>query len=382
LTAIAMRHFQSRNLELVAKDIAEIEGLPDAGEGDRPALVAALRWLSSALGVSGEERSHYETVVRVFEDETAASCFLQGLTDASKLRGLGGPLFAELPPPQRGEAGHLSKAVARAAALGLDVGLSISIPRGWKEPLRRDLDSAGRGLEPRELRTIAEVALRQKESEIAYAASGHGLTQGEPHTARFLLSRAESLPPWESDRIDDCLSAAAELARGHRDMELLGSIVDAGRLRLGSRFGFGSLSEVLDPAAAAAERQAVPDVVRREIEDKDFPKWSGALPESTVECRCSICRKKGRVEAAPFPPPLFEDEEDEGNDDEDIPPEVLDVLFDIEQKYGPSIDPDFVARKDPALALRLEEALARSGLGDGPPPRRKRRSKRKRKRRR
>jgi len=386
LTATAVRHFQSRNLGLVSKDIAEIERLSDAEEGDRPALTAALGWLRGALAGNGEERVPYDAVTRAFEDEMAASCFLHGLAEASKL---GGPLFmAPLPSPAspaQGEAGRLSKAIARAAALGVDVGLSIPIPRGWEDPLRRDLESSSARLEPRELRMLAEVALGREENEIAYVASGHGLSHGEPHTARFLLLRAESLPPWESDRIRDCLSAAVELARGHRDMELVASIVDAGRFRTGLRLGFGFPSD----AAASAEK-AIPDVVKREREDKAFPRWSGSVPEPLVECQCDFCRRERRAETAPFQRPLFEDDEDEGlvfdelddSEDEEIPPEVLGVLLEMEKKYGPSVDPEFIARKDPAIALRLAEALERSGFrnrGNEPPPRRKRRSKRKRK---
>jgi hypothetical protein len=122
-------------------------------------------------------------VARVLKDDLAVSCFLQALADASNL---GGPLFmAPLPSPAPGEAGRLSKAIARAAALGVDVGLSIPIPPGWEEPLRQDLQSSGARLEPRELRMLAEAALGQQEDEIAYLASGHGLSHGEPTRRGF-----------------------------------------------------------------------------------------------------------------------------------------------------------------------------------------------------
>lgn len=381
LTATAVRHFQSRNLGLVTKDIAAIERLPDSEEGDRPALALALRWLRSVLEGGGDERVHYEGVARVLKDETAASCFLQALAEASRL---GGPLFmALLPSPAPGEAGRLSKAIARAAALGEEVGLSIPIPLGWEDPLLRDLESSGARLEPRELRLLAEVALGEQQDEIAYVASGHGLSHGEPHTSRFLLLRAESLPPWESNRLDDCLSTALELARGHRDMELVASIVEAGRFRGRLRFNLGFPPD----GTAFADREAISDVVRRERDDKKFPESSGAVLESALQCQCSFCRWEREAEAAPFQRSLFEDDDDDEDpffeepddfeEEDDIPPEVLRVLLDIESKYGPSADPEFIARKDPAIAL--EKALERSGYGNGGdgPPRRKRRSKRK-----
>jgi hypothetical protein len=169
-------------------------------------------------------------------------------------------------------------------------------------------------------------------------------------------------------------------------MELVASIVEAGRFRGGLRFGLGFPS---DQAASAAsrDRQAIPEVVKREREDKTVPEWSGAVPESAAECQCAFCRGERRGEAAPFQRPLFEDDEDEDllfdelddSNEDDIPLEVLAVLLDIEKKYGPSADPEFVARKDRAIALRLAEALERSSVGNGPPRRRKRRSKRKRK---
>jgi hypothetical protein len=178
-------------------------------------------------------------------------------------------------------------------------------------------------------------------------------------------------------------------------MELVASIVDAGRFRAGLRFGSGFSLDAADSKAsttytASTGRPAIPEVVKREREDKAFPKWSGAVPESAYECQCDFCRRERRGEAAPYQRPLFEDDEDQGlvfdelddSADEDISLEVLGVLLEMEKKYGPSVDPEFIGRKDPAMALRLAEALARSGFrnrDNEPPPRRKRRSKRKRK---
>ena len=113
---------------------------------------------------------------------------------------------------------------------------------------------------------MAEAALRQEESELAYAAAGHGLARGEPYSARFLFLRARSLPGWpyrQDPRVDACLSAAAELARDHRDMELVAEIVEAGPFAAGLEY---------DPIASLG-RDMIASIIQREIEQTEYLPW-------------------------------------------------------------------------------------------------------------
>jgi hypothetical protein len=181
LAAAAMRHLKQRKPHLVEKDLVQLDALPQAAEGDRPAFLDALRWLAGALAGDGPEaqESRRGEIIRRLGSEAAAEVFLSGLANASGLKGvrtLGPPPGKELSkkvrngisklagsgqrPPDLPEGESLPQAVGRALALGDDLNLSLSIPGAWEAELTKALTRQGSSVDPARLRTLAEAALR------------------------------------------------------------------------------------------------------------------------------------------------------------------------------------------------------------------------------
>jgi hypothetical protein len=83
----AMRHIQQKKLGLADENLVRMAALPQAQQGDRPAFLAALRSVLSAVRGSNEEASRSRAEIeRLLESRAAAAILLGGVAAASKQR--------------------------------------------------------------------------------------------------------------------------------------------------------------------------------------------------------------------------------------------------------------------------------------------------------
>ena len=425
LAAATMRHLKQRKPHLVEKDLAQLEALPQAAEGDRPAFLDAARWLAGALaGEAGETQEARRTeLIRRLGSEAAADVFLSSLAEAGGLKGV-----RKLGPPDLPEGVSLPQAVGRALALGDDLNLSLSLPVAWEAGLIKVLERSGPSIEPPPLRTLAEAALRDGRIKLAMAASGAGLARGGPSLARFLLLRARSIDPWEMTRRSDLFLAAITLARRQRDSALVREAIDA--MRAGEQSTRFAIFDDFDDLTAARSTVDMDPAHLERVLDSERGKRKRVgnphLGEYFIDCPCQECRIARGELKRPAPPThripdaAFPGADDEEDGDEDaaadggpinfkVLREILEVLartiggakadamlqlLEDVKKYvrpdGTLPSADEISRKDPALGRRIEEVLAPPGGGgdyddddpyyddDYPPPRQNTKTQRKR----
>jgi len=426
LVATARRHLKEARLHLLERDLADLAGLPGAGDGDRPALAAGLRWCAALLehdDASAGDR--FAEVAGLLDEELAACCLLEGVAAAC---GLPDGLAAEgLPPlPALVASAALPAAAARACACAQDMELPIGLPRHWSRRLLEDLASGPCGLSPRQLRTLAEAALRQRDDRLAWTTAGAGLQLEGPHTARFLLLRALALPAIAWPRWRRCLRAALELARRAGDTGLVEEALGAFRRRAqASRYlDPGRLRQGLQPM----DGERIEELLQEERAPSPYPSTASYDPFSDLDedeeapCDCPACRRRRGEPVGGGGPPfglwdlMDDDDEDWDDDDEDWDEEVgppgldreeiertaieyADELFPglpqplarelaqtLARYAGPDLalpDPEEIFANEPALMARLLDALKRSGGRAGFPfeagrPRRRGRGKRRR----
>ena len=228
-------------------------------------------------------------------------------------------------------------AVARACALGDDIGLPLTIPPDWHKMLTAALTKAEIRLEPASLRALGEAATRRGDGELAYAATVAGLAQGGAD-ARFLLLRAKALPVWDFERRAGCLAAALELARRQRDMDLADEALEMARGgRRRAYFGFGGLLDEIQQFDFSRQPSLLDQILQEERAANRFPDRFGAGSSPQYArglddglCQCPVCRRK-RGELDPG-----SDEDDFDEDDDlllpaeldDLPPELLRAVAD------------------------------------------------------
>lgn len=420
VAAAALRHLKLRKPHLVDKDLAQLEALPQAAEGDRPAFLEALRWLAGALSGAAPEAQEVRRaeIIRRLGSEAAAEVFLSGLASASGLKNvhtLGPPPGKELSKkvrsglakltggssrrPELPEGESLAQAVGRALALGDELNLALAVPDTWEAELIKALTRPAPPVDPARLRTLAEAAMREKRLDLASAASGAGLALGGPDTARFMLLRARSITVLEFTRRSDAFLAAITLARRQRDTELVREAIDL--LRNGERWNRYNYFADLDDAIAdrshqdldPAHLERVLAAERGEIQRKG----ANFQPTYFADCPCLHCRiARGETQppavrrpgdASTFPAGPEPDDEDEDWDEDDEAldadleagleelinqlggkkPEVIELLMELLQKHvrpdGTLPSPDEIYRNDPELAHRLEELLGRTSFG-------------------
>src|ERR1019366_8082647 len=190
LISLATRHLQQNKTRLAEPELRQIEALPQAQQGDRPALVAALRWVYWTLWhAPSEADAARAAVVRVLGSEVAAQIILKAVADACKLKG-------EVAGPKATGAAPLAAALGRACALGEDTGLPIEIPRALSNQLKRELSGGDPVADAAGLGALGEAALRVRNVVLAYAVSAAGLKYAQERWAEFLFLRARCLPPW------------------------------------------------------------------------------------------------------------------------------------------------------------------------------------------
>jgi hypothetical protein len=178
--------------------------------------------------------------------------------------------------------------------------------------------------------------------KLAWAASGAGLKRSGPAEARFLLLRAQSIPPGHGARDLALAAAAAALGRFHRDMDVIEKAIEIVR----NPWGGHSIALTVEEAR---------EVVRKELASPAFPSRSGSgpdysdlIPVPKDLCQCPDCRQERENALDPF-----YEEEDEPEFDE----AEMDRIFNEAVPKG----------IPPALAKQLFEIMRESFLtGDSP----------------
>ncbi len=324
LISLVRRHLQQKKTRLAEPELRQIEALPQAQLGDRPALAAALRWVFWTLdGDASQADAARTTVAKVLGSEAAAQIVLRAVAGACKLKG-------KMPGPVNTR-GPLAAAVGRACALGEDTGLRIEIPRDLSERLLRELAGKDAVADAPGLAALGEAALRADDLELAYAVSTAGLKLGQERWAEFLFLRARALPEYAEERQALCVAAASELARRQRKTDLLGRI---GEWREGALMWHDH-----NETDVAMTTQQIDDLIRREREQSEVPD----VEDDDRLCDCPSCRAE-RAGRFTGPPPGLPD----------LPPELEEMV----EEMGPDV-----------VMQALEELIR-----GGPPKRRKRRS--------
>jgi len=71
LVAMAVKHLKAKKPALAAKELDQMRALPQAQQGDRPAFLAALRWVWCVLGGANEEAQQaYQETLRILDEPT------------------------------------------------------------------------------------------------------------------------------------------------------------------------------------------------------------------------------------------------------------------------------------------------------------------------
>lgn len=308
LVATAMRHLTQRKAHLAERDLEALEALPQAREGDRPAFLASLRWAISVLHADPEGAArHMAQAADRMGSRVAAAMVVANVGDFCRLLDLVTERYYNGDIVSDGK-GSLAAAVARACAVGNDLGWPLNIPPNFEKQLLDELRKSPGTMDARQLRLLAEAALRLDDLPLAFAASGAGLAKGGATEARFLLLRGRALPGYEMKRRDQCFAAAAELARRQRDTGLVDEAVECRR-----DFFFTGPFDPLAKASASMTVDQLNEVLTREKQESEFPKFK--QPDFST----------------PFDDePFFDDDEEEEFADDDLgpaPPEELDEII-------------------------------------------------------
>ncbi|PYT31702.1 MAG: hypothetical protein DMG57_04455 [Acidobacteria bacterium] len=338
LAASALRHLQQKKPNLAEEKLAEMGMLPQSQQGDRPAFLAALRYMVCTVrGASDRSAAHRAEVERVLGSKAAAALLIFGVANASKQGAL-----ENLPPIEmlgKTERAALPEAVIRVVELAKDMQMSRPIPRDWLAEAAKQFPRSSQSLNVGELQTLAEAGLYAEQFEMAYAVSAAGMERGGPTVASFLLLRALSLPGYQEERRAVCAVAAAQLARQQRHMDVVDRAVE-----LFADSPFGDIS--LTPEQAST-------VVRKETAERAFPTAHRPGPDysdflGAALCNCPKCRRASGEAVGPFED--FEEDDDDVDLDAfldgmelppDMPPEIARILLEETQKSaqrGESLD--------------------------------------------
>jgi hypothetical protein len=304
LISLAKRHLQQKKTHLAEPELRQIEALPQAQQGDRPALAAALRWVHwTLIGDALRADASRSAVVRVLGSEAAAQIVLKAVAGACRFQGKV-PEFGSTRAP-------LAAAFGRACALGEDTGVRVEIPRELSGQLVRELSARGAVADAAYLAPLGEAALRRSDFDLAYAVTAAGLKLTQDRWAEFLFLRARCLADGE-DRQGLCVAAASELARRQRNAGLLRRI---GEWREGEMDWFDH-----NETDVAMSTKQIDDLVERErklpvyVEPDFMEEDEGGL------CDCPSCRAQREM----APPELERMVEEMG---EDVVIQALDELM-------------------------------------------------------
>jgi hypothetical protein len=280
LISLATKHLQQKKIHLAEPELRQMEALPQARQGDRPALLAALRWVYSTLGGDAAQAgSARASVVGLLGSEAAAHILLSAAARACKLK-------QEMAMPKsRGV--PVAAGIGRTCALCEDAGWPVVVPRNLSDQMVRELSGGSAPADTAGLVALGEAALGTEDDQLAWAVSRAGLNLSQERRAEFLFLRARTLPDWEDERQALCLAAASELARRQRNADLLRRI---GEWREQELVGFdGGRTDVM------MSTDQIDQLICEERET-DYPDY----PEDDVLCNCPSCR----AEREELPPGL------------------------------------------------------------------------------
>ena len=417
LVAKAVRHLEQRSLNLVAKDFVQIDELPHAGEKDRPAFIASLRWLHAMLdGNHAEADRLRKQVGELLGGQVAAAILL--LSTANECR-YSSP---EIKTLEKWLSTYKEKdimvAIARVCSIGTDVNIEILLPARWASLLKKWLKRSDCELDNTSLLTVAEAALTGDWSEAAYYCCGYGLQRGGPEQARFMFLRGRSLPYFSDARRQECFAAALALAKRVRDMDLIAEIAETSRQDLGS-WGWSS---PFGPDLAGLNDLGMDDkvierITRFERRTRKYPKESrmpvfGARQSRAAmgQCQCPACRRargetnrygelpgqgsRGKTSSAPKERYLFEDIFDDDDPDGEfteaevellqqarrgvaefanVPPELVDIVLEISRLNNGKLpkgskEIERIVSRHPEMESKIVKLLLRLSIEEGMDP--------------
>ena len=333
-------YLQKKKAHLAEEKLAAMAALPQSQQGDRPALVAALRaTIAAERGDAAGAESAQAEAERFLGGEVPALLLFSAVNRAAKR-------FQKPLPPVKwmsnATRSALPQYIARIAALVHEFRLEgIPIPMEFINETKKQLRDAGSSLDTAHLLRLGELGLGSDDFELSYLSTRAGLLRGGPTEAQFLLQRALCLPKWLGDRQAICATAAAERGREHREMDVVARAVEF------LRTPYEDAAMVLTPAQ-------VTEVFRRETAAATYPTYGSPGPDyndlfpdadddESVDagsidgssCQCPDCRVKRGLD------PFGDDDDEEEIDDETkrkifdervpkgMPKAVADMLFDL-----------------------------------------------------
>ncbi|MBL7185980.1 MAG: hypothetical protein ISS70_06620 [Phycisphaerae bacterium] len=414
LVAKAVRHLEQRNLNLVEKDLVQIDELPHASEKDRPAFIASLRWLHAMLDGNHVEADRLNNQIRdLLGGQVAAAILLLSTTNECQYSC---PVTKTLETCLSAyKEKDILGAITRTCPIGTDVNIEILLPAKWASLLKKWLKRSDCELDNTSLLTVAEAALTSDWSEVAYYCCGYGLQSGGPEQARFMFLRGRSLPYFSDVRRQECFAAALALAKRVRDMDLVAEIMEISRQGLGS-WGWSSPfgADLADMNDLRMDDEALERITKFERRTRKYPKNSrmpvfGARQSraATGQCQCPACRhargetnrygeppgQRSRRKASPAPKEryLFEDIFDDDLGEEfseaellqqarevmpefaNIPTELLDIAAAMARLNGGKLpkgrkEIDRIASRHPEMQSKIAQLLLQLIVEEGMDP--------------
>jgi hypothetical protein len=351
--ASAIRHLKNRKPHLLEEDLGRLAARRELQQGDRRALIPALRWAAASVSGSDRGAGHRAELAALLPEEPAAFMLLDGLLRAaghSRATPVAAPGLETLEPERA------TRAVARGCALVLDLALPASLPAAWPPVLDRQLQAknappAAAVEELAFMLPLGRLALEVNNRLLAYAVSTRGLAH--PRLAPgaiagcFLLLRAQSLPDWAPDRIARCVQAARSIARRHRDAELLALVAESDLAELAAE----------DPDLESEELALV---LREEAAETGYPDRSsrGALDPDDL-CNCPACRRRRQAQRRKRPLQIeLLDELLDGEDEIDPGEESDEDDAESRLPRGPELEAVLAALRNPELRRLMARQFA------------------------
>ena len=400
--ATAWRHFKDRKPHLVEQDLADLDALPAMREGDRPALLSALRAAWHAMRQDKPAAQQAADALVGQSGPLMAGAVLDAVQRRTAIMGLAWPVIpgVALPEPRA-----VAETTARAIRLAEDVDLTIFLFQKWDTLVDQVLRQTPCPLSHSDLLAIGRGAISRQELKTAYQASTAGLALAiGPAAARFFLLRSRALPPYAHRRAKQCLRAAMDLAQQANDPDLMAEISAAiDRQMVTFR----------RPGSQRLGDELLADVMKQERLARTFPANVTEADKHLVaiDPEPSLFTQSGQYDDE-YDDEYDEDEDEDydGNDYEDdeleddefdgpldgvddissmlgamspemlkdlakqmklpkgLPPAVVPILLKMVAKYGRPMGPDELAATDPALARELADVMGIDLYGPDEPP--------------
>lgn len=391
----AMNHLKQKKAHLAQKDLVQMESLELAREGDRPLLLAVLRWVKALLerDEAQLDASIAEAVLLLGEPHAAAAALAALASHVGLGREMQAATIKRVLPPFTPD---YIESFLRVTAVLEECRMSLHLSGSQRNKLISLIQAGDYKADGPRMVRLARTAMKTKDTVLAYAATGVGLALGDgPQTAELLMLRGRSLPEELEIRSDGCILAAMVLARQRRDMELYGEALDEWRWHESQMFGglggdAGTHKEDLEMDPRHLER-----VLAFERARPAYPNRPDLAEEDEYlnDCPCARCEEFREGEREGWPGLDDEDDEafnDEGpfgpeEDDEpaedlfgpapkspkakksSLPSSVIDPLMDLMAKYmrpDGSLPPiEEVLDREPAIKKQLMQSILESGIG-------------------